>query len=261
MSKVVYVLLGLGAVAVFAAALVPARAVTLATDRIDDITLLGLDGTLWHGQADVVYRGINAGRLAWSVDWLALLTGRLGARWRLDHTGHRLAGRIERGYDSSALTVAGSVDAAAANPLLSNYDIHIGGTLAIDDLSLRSDDGALMLAGQLRWTGGRTTYRLSGQTYEVELPPMVASLATQQGEAVLNAYLEEEHMPLLEARLRASWVEVGITKRFALLAGKPWPGNAADHTVILTVERDLPDAWWPAVGMTIGRPPAPPQPR
>ena len=246
MNKVIYALIGLVAAVIFVAILLPARALTIATDRIDDVTLLGISGTLWHGEADVVYRGIEAGRLAWSVDWPALSQLRLGARWQLERGGHSLAGRAERGFDSAALTVAGSVAAADANALLDNYDIHTSGTLVVDHLSVYVDGGALALAGQLRWSGGRTNYRLAGQNYDVELPPMIASLATQQGEAVLDARLEENNVPLLKGRLRDGWVEVGITKRFTQLAGMPWPGNAADHAVVLTVERELPDAWWPA---------------
>ena len=256
---VFYVPIGLVAATVFAAALVPARAITLATDDIDDLTLLDFGGTVWHGQADVVYRDIDIGRVAWSMDWLAPLTGRLGAHWRLDRAGLGLAGRVECGWNAFALTMAGSVEAAAVNPLLGNYGIQVGGTLAIDDLSLRnaghSAGGPWMLAGRLRWTGGRTTYRLSGRTYAVTLPPMVASLATQPGAVVLDAHLEEERMLLLEARLRDGWAEVGMTKRFSQLAGKPWLGNAADHAVVLTVERQLPDAWWPA-GVIIGDSPS-----
>ena len=72
---------------------------------------------------------------------------------------------------------------------------------------------------------------------------MVAHLATQQGEVVLNASLQEEPVPLLEARLRGGWMAFGITKQLTRLAGMPWPGNAADHAVVLTVERELPEAW------------------
>ena len=243
MSKVAYALAGVLAALAFALILLPARAVTLATDSIEDVALLDLRGTLWHGEADVVYRGIDAGRVFWDFDWLALASARLGVYWRLDRSGHSLAGRFERGIGAAALTVAGSVDAAVANPLLDNYDIHVGGTLFVDALSIDRDDGATTLAGQLRWTGGRTTYRLGGQSYDVDLPPMVASLAMQQGEAVLDAHMQEERVPLIKARLREGWVEVGITKRFTLLAGKPWPGNAAPDAVVLTVERELPAAW------------------
>ena len=246
MNKVIYALIGLVAALTFVAILLPARAVTIATNRIDGVALLGIGGTLWQGEADVLYRGIEAGRLAWRMDWPALFRARLGAYWRLERGDHGVAGRAECGFDSAALTLAGSVDAADANALLDNYDIAIGGTLFVDELSVRTAGDVFALAGQLRWSGGRTNYRLAGQSHDVELPPMTASLATRQGEVALDARHAQNDMPLLEGRLRDSWVEVGITKRFTQLAGMPWPGGAADHAVVLRVERELPDAWWPA---------------
>ena len=236
-------LIALVAALAFAVALVPARAVALATDRIDDLTLLGISGTLWDGQANLLYRDIDAGQFAWHMDWLALFQGRLGVYWRLHGTGHELAGRFQGGLASSALTAGGRIDAAHINQLLGDYHIRVAGTLAIEDLVLHRGEGVSTLAGRLRWTGGRTTYRLSGLTHDTDLPPMVARLATQKDEVVLNASLQEQPMPLLEARLRDGWMVFGITKGLTRLAGLPWPGDAADDAVVLTVERELPAAW------------------
>lgn len=242
--RTVYALAGILAALIFAALLLPARAVTLATDRIADLALHGIRGTLWRGQASVVYRGIDAGRIAWDVEWGALLDAQLGVQWRLDGAGHGLAGRLRRGFDSVMLTVDGRVDAANANPVLGDYDIHVGGTLLMDALTIGTDRGTPMLGGELRWTGGRTTYQLAGQTYNADLPPMVARLATNDGQPVLEALLETDRTPLITARLRNGSVEVGITRRFTVLAGKPWPGNAPAAATVLTVERALPAAWF-----------------
>ena len=243
MSKAVYALAGVLAALIFAVLLLPARAVTLATDRIDELALHGIRGTLRQGEADVVYRGIGAGRLTWNVDWLALFDAQLAMRWRLEGAGHGFTGRLSRGFDSSALTAAGSVDAAKANPLLGNYDIHIGGILAVDALSVRSSGGAPTLTGRMRWSGGGTTYRLAGRTYNTDLPPMTANLSTDAGKPRMEVRLEQDGTPLIAARLRDGGVEVGITKRFTVLAGKPWPGNAPPHAIVLTVERELPHTW------------------
>ena len=238
-----YVLIGGIAALGFALALVPAKAVALAVDRIDDLALLRIGGTVWKGHANILYRDLDAGRFAWRMDWPALFEGRLGVYWRLNGAGHDLSGRFQRGLAWWTVTVAGSIGTGHVNRLLRDYDIQVAGRLATEDLVVRSRDGVLGLAGQLRWTGGRTSYRLSGLSYDADLPPMVAHLQTRHGEVGLNASLEAESVPLLEARLRDGWMEVGITARLTRLAGKPWPGNAADHAVVLTVERELPQAW------------------
>ena len=236
-------LIGVAAALCFGLALVPANAVTLATDRIDDLTLHGIGGTVWNDHANVFYRDIDAGRFAWHMDWPALFKGSLGVHWRLNGPGHDLSGRFQRRFAWWDLAAAGSIGTSHVNRLLGDYDIQVAGRLAVEDLVVRSEDGVLALAGKLRWTGGRTAYRLSGISYSADLPPLVANLTTQQGEAVLSAGLAGEPVPLLEARLRDGWLKVGITKRFTWLAGKPWPGNAADHAMVLTVEREMPEGW------------------
>ena len=246
MNRRGYVLLGLVAGVAFLVALTPSRAVVPALERMDELRLLGATGRWWKGEADVVYRGFAAGRLAWVVDPLALFAGGLGAKWRLRHANHDLAGSALVGFDGFALSVAGAMDAKTVNEVLAYYHIHLGGQFTVDagdapkGLSLRYADGEPAAAGTLRWSGGRTTYRLSGQSYETQMPPMLARMATQAGEPVLRVYLEEVEKPVLVARLNADgWLHVGISRRFAALAGNPWPIAGDPDAVVVTVQEKV----------------------
>ena len=238
--KVAYALAGLAALLGLALALLPARAATSVAQRIDGLALLAAEGPWWNGEADVVYRGIHAGRLAWRVRWPALLAAKLRADWRLVRGDDALQGHLQRGLNATEFTAAGRVEAASLNPLLAAYDIHIDGAFTVVRFALSSSAAATDWDGALRWTGGVTTYRLSDRTTQVALPPMTARLGAEQGDPVLRVADADDQTLLLTMRLRdEGWLHAEITKRFIDLAGEPWPGAAPDDAVIITVERQL----------------------
>ncbi len=246
MGRVGYILLGVFAGVVFLLALIPARAVAPLAERVDGLRFLGATGVWWNGQADVVVRGFAAGRLTWMLAPTALLDGRLGVNWRLRHANHDLSGSAAAGMDSFAATVTGRMEAATVNEALSFYRMHLGGRFVVDTagaprgLALSYADGELATAGVLRWSGGRTDYELAGQSYQAQMPPMAARLATEAGGPVLRAYMEGVAKPLLSARLDAEgWLHVGMSRRFAELAGNPWPGSGDADAVVLTVQEKV----------------------
>ncbi len=240
MTKAGYVLVGTVAFVVFAVVFAPARAVRLATDRVDGLVLRGIAGTLWRGEADVAYQGFGAGRLAWAFAPLALFGGEVRIHWRLSEDDHELDGIASRGFASMAVSASGQVGAAAVNRMLGIYHIEVGSALTVDELFLRINEGARVANGTLRWSGGRTVYRLSRQTYYADLPEMIAHVDTVAGETRLEASSVPDGAPLLKLRLdREGTVHIGITRRFSVLAGKPWPGTGADDTVVLTLSEKL----------------------
>ena len=129
---------------------------------------------------------------------------------------------------------------SAVNRVLGRYDIVIRGDFEATNLTVVSR-GTARASGAIAWSGGRTFYRLSGQTYDTVLPAMVAEVRTVDGEHTLDAKLADSSAaPLLRARLKPTgWIEIGLTRRFAALAGKPWPVPGDEDAVVLTVEEQL----------------------
>lgn len=238
-----YILIGAAAFAIFAIALMPASIVRVGTDRVDGLELRTVGGTVWDGRAQPVYRGQSIGDLAWALSPVGVLAGEARVRWQLTESDSRLNGIAAVSLSGARLTASGRIGAATINRVLGRYDIRIGGDFEVAYLTMLAD-GTPRLAGSLAWSGGRTFYRLSGQSYDTSLPPMIASLATSEGEYTLDAALAADaaanSAPLIQARLKPDgWVAISITRRFTALAGKPWPVPGDDDAVVLTVEERI----------------------
>ena len=241
-----YILIGIAAFVVSGAAFMPASVVRLGTDRIDGLTLRTASGTLWNGAAAVAVGGQAIGSLTWTFEPLGLLDGEARIRWQLRDATIDLAGSASRGFDAAQMTVAGTVDSAAVNRILERYDISIGGQFKLVGLGLRLDEAGARARGEIRWSGGRTLYRLSGQSYDTTLPAMLAKVATVEGKHMLRVELRDdvapaaERAPLMDAHLDASgWLRVDLTRRFLALAGKPWPIPGDDNATVLSVEEQV----------------------
>ena len=237
-------LVGLAAFAVFALWRVPAGVLTRLAERLDGVALTAVAGTLWGGSAGLAVHGEDLGRFAWRFAPGKLLGGTVGVTWRLRNPDLRLQGDAVAALGGFRLTASGQVGAAALNRVLGEYHIRLGGELAVEDWSLERGwrDSAWTVDAALRWSGGRTNYRLSGQSYDVDFPPLVGSLATTGGEPCLAVSVrpEADAAPILLARLDArGWLHISVTRRFTRLAGNPWPGAGADDEVVVTVAEQI----------------------
>lgn len=235
-----YVLIGVVAFLGFALALMPASVARLATSRVDGLAMRAVGGTLWDGQASLAYRGEGIGEVDWTFMPFGVLSGEVRVRWRLRDADVDLSGIAAQGLARALVTASGHVGAAAINRVLGRYDIAVDGALEATDLAVVSD-GSLRASGVVVWSGGRTFYRLSGQNYDTALPAMVGEVRTVDGEHTLDAKLAgDSAAPLIHARLKSNgWIEIGLTRRFAALAGKPWPVPGDDDAVVLTIEEQL----------------------
>ena len=161
----------------------PASVVRLATERVEGLALPTVAGTVWAGQAHLVYRAQPIGDLAWTFRPGGLLAGEVRASWQLADPASNLGGIAVAAWSGVRLTASGRIGAATLNRLLGRYDIRVGGDLAVEDAALNASRGGVrLIAGNVAWSGGRTFYRLAGQSYDTVLPPMVATLATTEHE-------------------------------------------------------------------------------
>ena len=238
--KVLVTVFGMAALLVAGVALMPARTIKLATDRIDGLTLGGTEGRLYRGQANVAYRGRDLGLLTWSVLPGTLLTMRLGAGWQVAHPDYTVSGTAAVGGDSTEFVVTGIIDALAVNRFLSQYHISLEGMFEVDEVDVRLDEAGIAADGRVRWSGGRALYRLSGETHDVELPEMVGTLASIEGRPALEVVAATDSGRLLGIRLDAEgWAHIDVTARLTSLAGTPWHDGEGDDAVVVTVSERL----------------------
>lgn len=238
-------LLGLFGAMAFLIFLVPRAPAHLLDRLIDDSSPVGLSrsaGTIWNGEADVTAQGLDLGRASWTFDPASLVGGAVGVRWRVSGSNHSVAGTAQASLAESNLDLAGQIEAALVNRLLSNYHIRLTGTFELDGVTLTFADAVHPTAakGAVGWTGGPVRYRLGDKIEDITLPPMQAVLSVDEdGHLRAEAFAGDVPRPLIRARIDPDgWLHIAISRRFTALAGQPWPGTGdADEMVVEVAER------------------------
>jgi hypothetical protein len=237
----------LGAVVVLLVAVVagaPAGLVARVVAGADErVRLLDAAGSAFDGSARLLVEGRDLGRLAWTASAAALGSGRLGADLVLTGPDLVVRGRASVGADR-ALTVedlVARVGEARLDAILRPYAIEPSGELRIGGPArLRVEAGRLTAAeGEGTWSGGPVRYRLGGQVFFADLPPLTATLATRDGVPVA-VVSDPAGAPLLDASLRTDgWVDLRMRYRMAALAGFPWPDPPAPDTIVLELSEQV----------------------
>jgi len=216
----------------------PAGILRTALDSTGRATLLDVSGTLWNGAGELLIERQPWGSVSWDLQPVTLLQGRLRYHVGLSGADHQLEGDVDLMPGGSRLNLSGDVGAGAVNPWLRPYDITLSGTFTLSNATLTLDGRVPSGAdGEITWTGGPVTYRLSGTTSTGNLPEMTALLGPGP-EAVV--FPTGGQTPLLQMSLEENgFAKVGVTKLLTKLLNSPWPGADPDHAVVLEVEEQV----------------------
>jgi hypothetical protein len=236
------VLIGIATFIVCLGAFAPASLVRLALRDVPQITLAGPTGTVWSGSGDLGVAGTPLGRIVWSFAPTSLLSGDVGFDVNVTGDHVDLGGRTGASLRSSHAALKGRLDSAIFNELFGRYDIRIPGTIAVEHLDLTAAYGDRLpdARGELKWTGGEVSYRLSGRDYRAKLPPLIGFVDSSSGQPEISVYQVDDKMPLMLAKIaQDGMATVGITKEFTKILGQPWPGGEPDHAVVLEVGEKL----------------------
>lgn len=154
-----YVALGIVAYLVFLAATLPAnQAYGLLAPRLAPVALYGVEGTVWSGRAaTVMVRGVRLESVAWNLELLPLLRGRIQARltFRMGgetgsvHVGRMLSGALYLGELNTRLPMT------QIAPLLPLRPLSVGGILDVKlrELTLGAK-GIEKVLGTVDWREG-----------------------------------------------------------------------------------------------------------
>ena len=235
-------LVGALALAVFLVLRAPALLIERFLGDTLPISLSRSAGTIWNGEADITARGRDLGRASWSFDTASLTDGAIGAHWRISGSSHSLRGTARASLAETIVSLDGHVGADFVNRLLADYHIRLRGAFELEGVTLAFADGPnpTSVAGTMRWDGGVTRYRLADEIENVTLPPMHAILSLSEvGHPQAEAFTDNAPAPLVRARLDPEgWLHIAISRRFTVLAGRPWPGTgAADEMVVEVAEK------------------------
>jgi general secretion pathway protein N len=125
------------------------------------LTPHGISGTLWSGKVtELSYQQQPIGQLAWDIDVVSLLLGKLGSRWQINRVDGALQGEIE--VDGNGLITLKEVDGTLAPasllPLLPFAPFSVDGTLLVDmqEVQLKQQIPSLTI-GSIRWQQAQLT--------------------------------------------------------------------------------------------------------
>jgi hypothetical protein len=233
-------LIGAALFLAFVVIFAPATLIRTLLPADSPIDLLQVQGSLWRGSGELFVEGRPLGTLRWNHRAITILQGSLG--YDIDWFGadHRVSGQLKLGPGRWRVQGTGNVDAPFLNRWLAPYDIAMSGRVELDAVTLSAgyrEIGHGIASGSARWDGGPVRYRLAGQDYAGQLPPLTAFLGDGL-EAVV--YPEDGQTPLLRLTLQDDgFVRIGVTRMLTRLLGNPWPGSQQDHEVVLEVEEQL----------------------
>ena len=235
-------LVGVLALTTFVILRAPARLLEQFLNDAFPVTLSRSAGTIWNGEADIAARGHDLGRASWNFDPITLTQGAIGVRWQVSAPDLSLGGNAQASPSAKDVSIDGQINADFVNRVLSDYHIRLHGTFELDGIALTFADAPQprAAAGTLSWTGGPTRYRLAGEIENVTLPPMQAVLSlNEEGHPQAETFTASVPAPLIRVRLAPDgWLHIAVSRRFTVLAGRPWPGaGATDEMVVEVAER------------------------
>jgi hypothetical protein len=223
-------------------ALAPASLLRVALAQAQPLALIAPTGTLWRGSGQLAFAQLPLGRVQWSFAPTLLLQGRLGYAIELAGEQLSLTGQASVSPSATYAQLNGTFDSAALRELLQRYDILLSGTFNLQQAEIEHAHGSRLpqVRGELNWSGGPVSYRLSGRDFSATLPALVGFIDSSSGQPEMSVYQRASQTPLLLARAAQDGVvTVGITKQFTKLLGQPWPGSEPDHAVVLEVGEKL----------------------
>jgi hypothetical protein len=216
----------------------------LAAASAPGVRLFAPSGRLLDGSADLVLEGRAVGRLTWSVQAGALLTGRLQADLAIDDPGHSASAELTiRPSGAFHLAVlAAEIHEQTLDALLRPYAIEPSGSIEVAEgaVSGRLRERRVTEAdADARWSGGLVRYQLGGAAWTASFPPLLARLRVRDGAPVLVVE-DTAGAELLDVALRPDgWADLRVRYRFVALAGYPWPDPPAPDVIVVEISEQL----------------------
>lgn len=168
------------------------------------VQLMGINGTIWTGEAEtVVYQKLPLGKVKWSFKPANLLLGRLSYDFELTDTGQKLTGvaltSVTGGYRLQQ--VEGLLLANRIPQLIGQRQVDLNGRLDLSNLSLNYSDGRFTSSeGRIRWLDAAVTSPINLQVGDLQADlstddagSMLAKIKDIKGPTGINADISLKH--------------------------------------------------------------------
>lgn len=245
MRIVLYLLAGLVAFLICIAAFLPAgpawqQIIIPRLQAIPELSVTGVDGTIWQGRAGLSYRAFPPSTLTWSVSPLALARGAGEGDLTLSGAGHQITGHVS--VETGGITLSdgnGVIDASFVNAMSETIGLTFPGEITLTDVEATTTTRWFTSAsGELQWQGGTISTRTPNGVISYSLPALTGQLS-MEGEK-LKLTLQHEVNNFMGISLgQDGWAKVDIYKPLFRYAGLAIPGGENLPDPVVQVEEKL----------------------
>lgn len=210
--------------------------------QVPDLHVLRVGGTVWQGDAELVYRQFPASILNWQLKALPLVKQQAEVTLTLAGDGHELSTSVMANQQQAKInSFSGYVDAEYINAVSRPQGLTFSGRVTIEHLTATSDLKWIQQAdGRVFWPGGQIISRtiLNG-TQIFNLPALTGDISMTGSDVRLD--LHHNGASVADILIRPNgWVLVMVKARLFDLANLPWPsGSSPDDTVLQFEEQVL----------------------
>lgn len=203
--------------------------------RIPELKLFSIEGTIWKGKTNIHYRNFPTSQLSWDVSPLQVL--QKIAEVDLDITGdaHNFETSVIAEGDRFQLRkLNGRIDANYINQVSEEFGLSFTGEIDAESISISGNPKGLdIVEGHINWNGGEIVSRtIQAGTQVFNLPPLRGDFSINQQYGGLQLDIHNDHQVLVAINLKLDgWAVVEIKSRLFTLAGLSWQGDAEDTAI------------------------------
>lgn len=206
--------------------------------QVPDLHVLRVGGTVWSGEAELVYRKFPTSELSWKISPGALLSGDIGSSLRLYGEGHDFVAESTINQNAAMVqSLVGYVDALYINSVSQPQGLTFAGRVEVQSLSLSSDLKWIQQAnGRVFWPGGKIISRTRAAGTRVFDLPAIQGDISMRGDAI-SLNLHHDNQTIVDILLkRDGWVTVAVKPRLFDIANLPWPAGSSPSDTVLEFE-------------------------
>jgi len=208
------------------------------------LRVLTIEGSLWHGQADLRVGDFTPSRVTWQLASHRLLAGGLPVQINATGTGHQLLALMTLKPSSIVLEhLSGTLQPDYLNQLGARFGLSTSGDVTLENIQLGVNQTGLSAAtGRLNWAGGQLTFPDPRGTGLINLPPLQGHISLQDKDFSLAVSQQKNGLDaqLVSLLLKPDgWVKVAIKARLFKLAQLPWPSSDSLDDTALALEEKL----------------------
>ncbi len=210
--------------------------------RSAGVTVTGVEGTVWAGQALVVHKGVES-VVSWDVAVPELLPLSLPIDLRINSHAGTADVLVKPALGVSSLLIRSlDLDLSALNSVLIRQRIKLSGTVLARDLFIEAEGRKILTAaGKLSWSGGEIAYPVQREIHERNAPLMRATVETRD-DGLINAAIkdDESSVDAIVASLSPEGVALlQVRRRLLDLVDEPWSPNSTERDTVFKIKKSI----------------------